>query len=101
MEMRAEILINAPAGDAWEVIGERFGDISEWASAITESAMDGLPRAGRVRTCHVAGSGPAAPGVIKERIVVFDPEAGPIPGLCRELAGRDTGWPDHAAARNS
>jgi hypothetical protein len=75
MEMRAEIVINACADDAWVVVGERFGQISEWASAISESAMDGLPGVGQVRTCHVAGFGPVGPGVIKERLVGFDPEA--------------------------
>lgn len=75
MEMRAEIVINAQADRAWEVIGERFGDISEWASVISESVMDGPPGVGRVRSCHVAGFGPFAPGVIKERLVSFDPEA--------------------------
>jgi hypothetical protein len=32
MEMRAEAVINANADDAWVVVGERFGQISEWAS---------------------------------------------------------------------
>jgi len=36
-------VIDAPAEDAWVVVGERFGQISEWASAITESVMDGPP----------------------------------------------------------
>ena len=73
MKMRAELAISAPAQDAWVVVGERFGEIGGWASAITESVMDGPPGAGRVRTCHVAGFGPIAPGVIRERLVRFDP----------------------------
>jgi len=56
-------------------VGERFGRIGEWASAITESVMDGRPGVGRVRTCQVAGFGPIAAGVIQERLVDFDPEA--------------------------
>jgi hypothetical protein len=75
MEMRAEVVISAPAEDAWVVVGERFGDISEWASAITGSVMDGSPAAGRMRTCQVAGFGPIAAGVIKERLIEFDPGA--------------------------
>lgn len=75
MEMRAEIVIKAAADDAWVVVGERFGQISEWASAITGSAMDGPPAVGQVRTCQVAGFGPLGPGVIRERLVDFDPEA--------------------------
>ena len=68
-------MINAPAEDAWVVVGERFGDIGEWASAITESVMDGPPAVGRVRTCQVAGFGPIKVGVITERLIQFDPEA--------------------------
>ena len=73
MEMRAEVVINAPGEDAWVVVGERFGDIGEWASAITESVVDGPPAVGRVRTCQVAGFGPIAAGVVKERLIEFDP----------------------------
>jgi len=75
MEIRAELVINAPAEDAWVVVGERFGQISEWASAVTGSAMDGQPAVGRVRTCQVAGFGPIAAGVIRERLIRFDPDA--------------------------
>jgi hypothetical protein len=75
MEMRAEVVISAPAEHAWGVVGERFGEIGEWASPITRSSMDGPPGVGQVRTCHVAGFGPVAPGVIRERLVTFDPEA--------------------------
>jgi hypothetical protein len=75
MQMRAEVVINAPAEDAWAVIGERFGEIAEWAPAITDSVMDGPPAAGRVRTCQVAGFGPIAAGVITERLTEFDPQA--------------------------
>lgn len=75
MKMRAELVIGAPPEDAWAVVGVRFGEISEWASAITKSVMDGQSGAGQVRTCHVAGFGPVAPGLIRERLVSFDPEA--------------------------
>jgi hypothetical protein len=56
------------------VVGERFGEIGAWASAITESVLDGPPAVGRVRTCQVAGFGPIAAGVIKERLTEFDPQ---------------------------
>lgn len=71
--MRAEVVIGAAAGDAWVVVGELFGEIGGWASAITASSMEGPPAAGQVRTCHVAGFGPVAPGVIRERLTSFDP----------------------------
>lgn len=61
MEVRAELVINAPAEDAWAVVGERFGEIGQWASAITESVMDGPSAVGQVRTCQVPGFGPSRP----------------------------------------
>ncbi len=75
MEMRVEIVIAAPAEDAWAVVGDHFGEIGQWASAITASAMDGRPAVGQVRACQVAGFGPIAAGVITERLVSFDPAA--------------------------
>jgi Polyketide cyclase / dehydrase and lipid transport len=101
MEMRAELVISAPAEDTWVVVGERFGEIGEWASPITKSSMDGPPGAGRVRTCHVAGFGPLPPGVIKERLAHFDPQARSLsyeaaagmPGIIRRAVNR---WLVHA-----
>jgi hypothetical protein len=75
MELRFERVVSTPAEDAWAVVGEHFGQIGEWASAITESVMDGQPGVGQIRTCHIAGIGPIALGVIRERLVDFDPEA--------------------------
>jgi polyketide cyclase/dehydrase/lipid transport protein len=101
MEMRAELVINAPAEDAWVVVGERFGEIGEWASAITQSVMDGPPAVGRVRTCQVARFGPIAAGVIKERLTEFDPQArslsyGAVAGMPWFIAGAVSHWSVHA-----
>ena len=101
MEMRAKLVINALAEDAWAVVGERFGEIGEWASAITESVMDGAPAVGQVRTCQVAGFGPIAAGVIKERLIEFDPEARSLSyeaaeGMPWFIAGAVSRWSVHA-----
>jgi hypothetical protein len=101
MEMRAELVIKAPAEDAWAVVGERFGEIGEWASAITESVMDGPPAVGQVRTCQVAGFGPIKAGVITERLIQFEPEAKSLSyeaaaGLPRFIAGAVSRWSVHA-----
>ncbi len=106
MEMRAELVISAPAEDAWAVVGERFGEIGEWASAITKSVMDGQPGAGQVRTCHVAGFGPVAPGVIKEWLTDFDPEARSLSyeaaeGMPRFIARAVSRWSVHAGPGRS
>lgn len=100
MEMRAEVVINAPAEDAWVVVGERFGEIAEWASAITGSVMDGPPAVGRMRTCQVAGFGPIAAGVITERLTGFDPQARFLSyeaaGMPWFIAGAVSRWSVHA-----
>ena len=95
------LMINTPAEDAWVVVGERFGEIAEWASAITESAMDGLPAAGRVRTCQVAGFGPVGAAVIKECLIEFDPEARSLSyqaaaGMPWFITGALSRWSVHA-----
>jgi hypothetical protein len=101
MEMRAELVINALAEDAWAVVGERFGEIGEWASAITESVTVGPPAVGQVRTCQVAGFGPIKAGVITERLTQFDPEAKSLvyeaaAGLPWFIAGAVSRWSVHA-----
>ena len=75
MEVRAELLIDAPAEDAWVVVGERFGQIRGVGVSHHRVVLDGPPAVGRVRTCQVAGFGPIAAGVIKERLIRFDPDA--------------------------
>jgi len=106
MEIRREIALNTPARNAWIVLGERFGTISEWAAPITASSLAGELGAGAVRTCHIAGFGPVKPGVIKERLVTFDPGAMSfsyesvegLPGFIRHAANR---WSVRAAGERS
>jgi len=74
MELRGEVIIDAPPRAAWAVLGERFGQIGEWAVPITASSLEGEPRVGAVRDCHIAGFGPVKPGVIRERLIAFEPE---------------------------
>ena len=72
MEMQAEAFIDALPEAAWAVIGDQFGRIGEWACPITGSSIEGQPGAGAVRTCRIGRFGPVAPGVIAERLTVFD-----------------------------
>lgn len=56
MQIHMEVKINAPADEAWKVLGEGFGAISDWTSSLKASSLDGGLKAGGVRTCE---SGPA------------------------------------------
>jgi hypothetical protein len=37
MELHNEIVIERPAAEVWQVLGERYAHVSEWAAPITES----------------------------------------------------------------
>jgi hypothetical protein len=75
VELRVAAEIAAPAAAAWRVLGERFGQVGEWATPIIASSLDGEPAVGAVRTCRVSAFGPIAPGEVKERLVAFDAAA--------------------------
>ncbi len=75
VDLRAEVVIDAPAAAAWAVLGERFGQIGEWAAPITSSSVDGELTVGAIRTCQFSGFGPFKPGAIRERLFEFDPRA--------------------------
>jgi len=100
--LRAEVSIGAPASAVWKVVGERFGSIGDWAAPITSSSLDGQPNVGAVRTCHIARFGPVPPGIVKERLVAFDPAAmtlvyqpiGGMPSSVRRAINRWSVIPD-------
>ena len=75
MEMHSDFVVNAPAEQAWHVIGEMFADIGEWTCSIQRSWLDGELGVGAVRSCESPGFGPFKPGVYSEKLTQFDPEA--------------------------
>lgn len=76
MELRNDIEIDAPAERVWQVLGERFMHVGEWAAPITSSCPVGpaSPGPGATRSCEIAPFGPFKAGVVKERLTVFDPD---------------------------
>lgn len=102
MQMHIKIEIDAPAVAAWKVIGEGFGNISEWASSLKSSSLEGGLNVGGVRTCEDSnGFGPFKPGTVKERLVAYDASAmtleyvaiAGIPGFINRVSNR---WSVHA-----
>ncbi|MEM7154582.1 MAG: SRPBCC family protein [Myxococcota bacterium] len=75
IEMRIEIEVDAPASEAWQVLGEQFGDVGQWASSLRSSQLDRSPGVGAVRTCELTGFGPFSAGRISEELLEFDPAA--------------------------
>jgi len=74
VQLNTEIIIAAPASEAWKVLGQHFGAIGEWAAAIHRSKLDRDVGVGAMRTCEIGGFGPFANGEIVERLTHFDPE---------------------------
>ncbi len=71
MKIVTERVVDVPADAAWDLMGERFGDIGHWASAVRASYVEGELGVGAIRTCDLTPS-PAASGTISERLTRFD-----------------------------
>lgn len=75
MKYSTEIIAEGPASAAWQVLGERFGDLG-WSSTIAESWLDTELDVGVSRTCRSATSfGPFPPSVVTEKLTHFDRDA--------------------------
>lgn len=75
MEMRHEVHIDAPASEAWLVLGRGFGNICEWSGTLASSELVGELGVGASRRCQGTGFGPFPASVITEELTLFDPEA--------------------------
>ncbi len=75
MEIHCTILIDAPATEAWSVLGEHFASIGDWAASITASSLDGALGVGATRTCSSKGFGPFPGGEFSEVLTHFDPKS--------------------------
>ncbi len=75
MEFETEILIQASAEAAWQVLGEQFGDIAQWSATLRSSSKKGELGVGCERTCEGVGFGPFPPGEVTETLTAFDDDA--------------------------
>ena len=83
--MRVEVTIDATPDQVWAVVGERFGDVAQWATPILTSRLlaaagaagdaGPVPAEGVARVCGIGGFGPFPAGEITERLTVFDRSA--------------------------
>jgi hypothetical protein len=90
MQIETTRFIAATPDAVWQVLGEEFGDIAEWAGAVLESSVDGPVAEGTTRTCLIKAKRPFE---VDERLVYFDREtraltyrvtAG-VPGMMKRL----------------
>ncbi len=101
MEMRHEVHIDAPASDAWLVLGRGFGNICEWSATLASSELVGELGVGASRRCQGTGFGPFAPGLVTEELTAFDPEAMTFTYVARDglpsfLHHAENAWSIHA-----
>lgn len=75
MEFHTDIEIDASADEAWQVLGEQFGDIAEWSATLATSHLVGDLGVGATRSCEGTGFGPFPPGVVTEKLTLFDRQA--------------------------
>ena len=75
MNLESKITVNASAQEAWQVLGEQFGTISEWSAALQSSSLNGELQTGAVRTCTSSGFGPFPPTEAKEQLTHYDPNS--------------------------
>lgn len=68
-----KMTVEADAQTAWNVLGERFGEIHLFTQTLSSSELDGPLQAGAVRTCQSAQAfGPFPPGIVTEKLLAFD-----------------------------
>lgn len=72
MKIETTVEIDASASKAWEVFGEKFEDVSDWAESIVKSSLNGPLKQGAVRTCDIKSIGPIAAGQVTEELTHFD-----------------------------
>lgn len=71
MNIKKEILVNSNIEEAWEILGNQFGEAHQWASGLNQSIGYGKPQlegaSCSVRDCDTTQ------GKIKEVLRTFDP----------------------------
>src|SRR5918996_1770117 len=70
MKLSGEVIVEASADRVWEILGHRFADIGEWATAIDDSR----PAVGQAEALpgRVCQTGMRAFPAVTERIVAYD-----------------------------
>lgn len=77
MEIHIHQDIESAASRVWQVVGDRFMHVGEWAGPVSHSCPVGseTPAIGIERECHTVGVGPVPPGKLRERLTAFDSES--------------------------
>jgi len=74
MNIVNSIEINAPLRAAWQILGEEFGEVSDWPEPVVASSLDGPLDQGVTRICNIKATGPFPAGKITETLSEFNRE---------------------------
>lgn len=72
MDLRHDVVLEAPASVAWQVLGEAFGDVADWSTTLASSHLIGALDVGAARVCENRGFGPFPASQITETLTRFD-----------------------------
>ncbi|MEM8507258.1 MAG: SRPBCC family protein [Bacteroidota bacterium] len=96
MEISQTIIVNRSVPECWEVLGEQFTEISNWASAVNHAEGDGKDGLNGAN-CDIRGCDVSGIGEIQEKLIAFDPEKHflayqVIAGLPKMLKSGQNNW---------
>lgn len=72
MEIKASYEVESSAEQIWHVVGERFGEVAEWADGLRSSRLVGELGVGCERVCSGEPNWPFPGGTVRERLLTFD-----------------------------
>ena len=75
MDIKKTVIIKASAKQAWQVLGEGYGEVGTWIVSLSQSSMEGEVGVGGIRVCTGLGFGPFPASVVKERLIDFDAQS--------------------------
>lgn len=74
MDIYTQIKLNVSAGDAWKIVGEKFGEFGDWVSVLESTSFKGTLGIGGTRICRTHATGLFPASVIEERLDAYNPE---------------------------
>lgn len=72
MDIHTQVQVAASADNAWQVVGEAFGTVGDFTTAISASSLAGELGVGATRVCHTHNAGLFPKIVVEEVLTEFD-----------------------------
>jgi len=84
MQIITKFTVNAPESIAWQILGDEFGEVSDWSEPVTSSYLDRPVGKGAVRSCELKAIPPFPAGKVTEELLEFDREEKALTYAVRE-----------------